>query len=207
MVVDAALADMQERVLHFLDAGDEPIAKPGLPEEMEDGRIWEFGRATKPAVGWVDGADELAGDGGKLLLGEFRRRAVIEPGRQPGFEVGGVLLDGLFFVGVDAGDVLQHLVEARTPIAWLGGKVGAAEKRHAVRQEEHGQRPAPLLAKLLQCGHIESVDIGPFLAVDLDVHEQLVHERRRVVLLKALMGHHMAPMASRVADGEQHRLV
>ena len=113
-------------------------------------------------------------------------------------------VDGLLFVGVDAGNVLQHLLEARAAVARLGREVGAAEKRHAVRQEEHGQRPAALLAKLLQRGHIERIDVGPFLSVDLDVHEQLVHERRGVGILKALMRHYMAPVASRVADREQY---
>ncbi len=207
VVVDAALAHMQECVLHLLDAGYEPVAEPGLPEKMENRSVRKFGRPAKAAVGRIDGADEFAGDCGELLLGEFGRRAIIEPRRQPGLEVGGVLLDGLLFGGVNAGDVLKHLLEAWAPVARFVGKVGAAKKRHAVRQEEHGQRPAALFAKLLQCRHVERIDIGPLLAVDLYVHEQVVHERCGVLLLKALVRHHMAPVASRVADGKQHRLV
>ena len=204
MVVDAALANMQKRVLHLLDAGDEAVAEAGFPEEVEDGCVREFGCAAKASIGRVDGADELAGDGAELLLGKLGRGAVVEPRRQPGFEEGRVLLDGLLFVGVDARDVLKHLLEARAAVAWLRREVGAAEKWHAVWQEEHGQGPAALLAKLLQRGHIERIDIGPFLAVDLDVHEQLVHQRRGVRILKALMRHYMTPMASCITHREQH---
>src|SRR5690606_10341136 len=45
------------------------------------------------------------------------------------------------------------------------------------------------------------------LAVDLDVDEQLVHQRRDLFVFEALMSHHMAPVAGRVADREKDRLV
>src|SRR4030095_15316729 len=48
---------------------------------------------------------------------------------------------------------------------------------------------------------------GPLFAVDLDVHEQAVHEAGDVLVLEGLALHHVAPVTRRVAHGEQHGLV
>ncbi len=82
-----------------------------------------------------------------------------------------------------------------------------AKERLALGREEHGERPAALRAHGLGRGLIELVDIGAFLAVDLHVDEQLVHQRRGFGIGEALVVHHMAPVARGVADGEQDRLV
>ena len=42
-----------------------------------------LGAPRSPPLRWIDGSDEFAGDGGKLLFGKFRRCPVIEPRRQP----------------------------------------------------------------------------------------------------------------------------
>jgi len=57
------------------------------------------------------------------------------------------------------------------------------------------------------CVHVEGVDVRPLLAVDLDADVVLVHERRRLVVLERLVLHHVAPVAGRIADGEEHGLV
>ncbi len=51
------------------------------------------------------------------------------------------------------------------------------------------------------------IDIGALFAVDLDIHEKLVHHRGGCCIFEAFMGHHMAPVAGRIADGEQNGLV
>ena len=45
------------------------------------------------------------------------------------------------------------------------------------------------------------------LAIDLDAHEQLVHQPRRRVVLERLVLHHVAPVAGGVADAQQDGLV
>jgi len=47
----------------------------------------------------------------------------------------------------------------------------------------------------LDRAHVDLVDVGPLLAVDLDVDEELVHEARRRLVLERLVGHHVAPVA------------
>ena len=53
---------------------------------------------------------------------------------------------------------------------------------------------------------VDLVEVGPLLAVDLDVDEELVHELRRRLVLERLVGHDVAPVARRVADRQQDRL-
>ena len=67
----------------------------------------------------------------------------------------------------------------RHPVARLGREVGAAVERQLVGREEHVQRPAAVAGHALDGLHVERVDVGALLAVDLDAHEVLVHQRRR----------------------------
>jgi hypothetical protein len=55
--------------------------------------------------------------------------------------------------------------------------------------------------------HVDLVDVGTLLPVDLDVDEQLVHQRCDVGVLERLVRHHVAPVTGRVAHREQDRLV
>jgi len=54
---------------------------------------------------------------------------------------------------------------------------------------------------------VDFVQIGTFLPVNFYVHKQGIHLFRSNPILERLMGHHMAPVASGIADGEQNRLV
>ncbi len=58
----------------------------------------------------------------------------------------------------------------------------------------------------MQGAHVDGVDVGALLAVDLDVHEQLVHDLGRGGIFEALVGHHVTPVAGGVTDGEQDGL-
>ena len=114
-------------------------------------------------------------------------------------------LVGVAVIGI--GDGAQHLGEARPAPALLRREIGAAPEGMAVGRQEHGERPAALLAQQGQGRLIDGIEVGPLLAVDLDVDVELVHQRGRRLALEALMGHDMAPMAGGIADGEQDRLL
>ena len=86
-------------------------------------------------------------------------------------------------------------------------EVGAAVERLAVGGEEHRHRPAAAPGHRLHGVHVHGVDVGALLAVDLDVDEPGVHVGGDLGVLEALVGHHMAPVARRVADRQQHRHV
>ena len=99
----------------------------------------------------------------------------------------------------------QHLPEGRLPVPWLVGEVGAGEERPGVVVEHHGHRPAAVPGHRGGGVHVDRVDVGPLLAVDLDADEVLVHQRRRRVVLERLVGHDVAPVAGGVPDAQQHR--
>src|SRR5689334_15947468 len=98
------------------------------------------------------------------------------------------------------GDGAQHLGKSGTAPARRRRKVSAAPERLAFRCQKHGEWPAALLAHERQRVLVDRIEIGPLLAIDLDVDEELVHEARDLVVLETLMRHHMAPMAGGVAD-------
>ena len=102
---------------------------------------------------------------------------------------------------------LQHHAKARHPLARLGGEVGAAVERDALGIEEGGQRPAAVPRHPLHRLHVDRVEVGALLAIDLDADEVLVHVCGRLGVLERLALHHVAPVASRIADRQQDRLV
>ena len=61
----------------------------------------------------------------------------------------------------------------------VGREVGAAVERLEVGREEDRHRPAAVPGHRLDGGHVDLVEVGPLLAVDLDVDEVLVHQPRR----------------------------
>jgi len=89
----------------------------------------------------------------------------------------------------------------------LAGDVGSGVERLFVGRHDDGQRPPAATGHHLADGHINLVDVGSFLAVDLDVDEGFVHQRRHLWVLEALVLHHVAPVAGGVSDREEDRFV
>ena len=108
---------------------------------------------------------------------------------------------------VGARDRLQHLAEARQPVTRLRREVRAAVEGLPLRREEGGQRPAAVPRERHDRVHVDRVEVGAFLPVDLDVDEELVLEARGLLVLERLVRHHVAPVARGVADGEEDRAV
>ena len=105
----------------------------------------------------------------------------------------------------DVRDRFQYAHEGRPAIVRNLGKISAAPEWFASRRQEHGQGPAAAFAESVQGRHINMIDIGALLPIDLDVHEKLVHRGRRCFVLETFMRHHMAPMAGGISDREQNR--
>jgi hypothetical protein len=51
------------------------------------------------------------------------------------------------------------------------------------------------------------IEIRTLFAVHLDAHKVLIHNRRNAFVLEGLVFHHMAPVASGVANGEHDRFI
>ena len=104
-------------------------------------------------------------------------------------------------------DLLQDLQEAGPAVAVVRREIGAAVERLQVRREEHVQRPAALAGRGLDEGHVDLVHVRPFLAVHLDADKMRVEERGDCRVLERLALHDVAPVAGRVADAQEDRLV
>ena len=94
-----------------------------------------------------------------------------------------------------------------SPCRGSGGKYVPPKNGSPVGREEDGHRPAAVPGQRDDRVHVDRVEVGPLLAVDLDVDEVLVHQRRRLLVLERLVLHHVAPVAGGVADREQDRPV
>ena len=110
-------------------------------------------------------------------------------------------------VAVRFSDGLEDAGEGGQAAAVVGREVGAGVERLAVGREEHRHRPAAMAGHRLHRAHVDGVDIRALFAVDLDVDEELVHERGDLLVLERLALHHVAPVAGGVADAEEDRLV
>ena len=102
-------------------------------------------------------------------------------------------------------DGAQHVVEARHPAAGRRREVGAAVERLQVGREEDRHRPTAAAGHHLRGVHVDLIEIGPLLAIDLDRDEPLVDDHRDLLVFEALVLHHMAPVTGGVADREKDR--
>ena len=169
----------------------------------------KFGRLAEAAVGSVECATELRHGAvdqfaGKIAVAGVADRAdVLQLGRD--LVGGGERLLAAIFPGVDDGG--QDLVEAGHAARAVRRPVGAAIERLQLGREEHAHRPAAAAGEHLHRVHVDLVEVGPLLAIDLDRHEVLVEQRGDRVVLEALVLHHVAPVAGRVADRKKDRLL
>jgi len=207
MVIDAALRDALKRQLDRVEIARLAGALPGAPEELEQHRLRELGGAAGAAMDRIDDAAELLGGAVELRPADHHPALRPRGFGKPRHQGRSVLLDRLGVVAEDARNVFKHIHEGGLAVAAGLRKIRAAPERLACGREEHRQRPAAVLAHEMQRRHVDLVDVGPLLAVDLDVDEQRIHHLGGGVVLEALVRHHVAPVAGRVADREQDRLV
>ena len=75
-------------------------------------------------------------------------------------------------------DGVEHAAEAGRAVGIAGREVRPAEERTAVGGEEHRHRPPAATGHGLDRLHVDGVDVGSLLPVDLDGHEAGVEHRR-----------------------------
>src|SRR6185437_3476202 len=207
MVVDAALRDVVEGEL---DGAPERLlarALEGAPQELEEAGLREFRCVADAAVEGIDLEREPLGD----AVGLFEAERVAGSGRgkprQRRLQRADILCHLVGLVAIDVLDGAQHLGKAGAAPARRRREICAAPEWLALRRQEHGERPAALLAEQRQRVLVDGIEVGPLLAIDLDADEERVHQPGDRRVLEALMRHDVAPMAGGIADREQDRLV
>ena len=178
-------------------------------EELERRRRRELRRAAEASPLRVELAAQRAGGVAEQALGQrVGRRAHLRSRRWIAstscFAEDAAARAAL---AVEIRDRGEHVAERRHPVPRLGREVRAAEERLALGGQEDRHRPAAVPGQRHDRVHVERVDVGPLLAVDLDVDEALVHQPRRLVVLEGLVLHDVAPVAGRVPDREEDRPV
>ncbi len=103
------------------------------------------------------------------------------------------------------GKAVQQLREGRQSVARLGREVGAGVEGSAIVVDEHRHRPAPMARQAHGGVHVDGVDVGPLLAVDLDAHEVVVEQAGDGLVLEGLVRHDVAPVAGAVAHRDEDR--
>src|SRR5438552_14506064 len=103
--------------------------------------------------------------------------------------------------------LLQHLIKTGPDMLVLRRPIRADIKRLQIWCQEYVQRPATLPGHGLNEGHVDFIDIGPFFAIDLDAHTMLVQIISHFLALEGFALHHVAPVAGRVADAQENRVV
>src|SRR6516162_8600897 len=89
----------------------------------------------------------------------------------------------------------------------VGWEIGATVKWTTVGSKEDGHGPATLLSQGLHCLHVNVIYIGPFFTIYFNRDKMLIHQASCVFVLEGFALHDMAPVAGRVANTEQDRLV
>ena len=181
---------------------------PASEEELERRGGGELRRAAEAAEGRLERrgypARRLGEERGRQRLG--RRRGA--GGRAQGaVDALGLALDVVAPLSPRLRDGPQELGKARDPVAWLRREVRAGVERPPGGRHEHRRRPAARPGHPDRRLHRHGVDVGPLLAIDLHVDEELVHERGRRGALERLVRHDVAPVAGAVPDGDEERLV
>ena len=185
-----------------------PLRPSPQQEKLDRGRRGNLGRATEPTVARVIRARQSRDGAIERVLtqwvgGGLQQGAAGQPLAQA-LTAGPDLLTALV---PRLPDRLQHLRPRGHSRTRLGREVGSAVERQLLGREEHVQRPAAVAGHRLDGLHVQRVHVGALLAVDLHAHELLVHQHRRALVLEGLALHHVAPVAGRIADRDEQRLV
>ena len=138
----------------------------------------------------------------RLVRDGFARLLVEEGGN-----IGGALQDLVPLVLPALGNAPQQGEKAHPPVHVLGRVVGAAVEGVQVGREEDRHGPAALAGEPHHGGHVDVIEIRPFLPIDLNTDEVLREKLGNLLALEGFVLHNMAPVAGGVADGEENGLV
>ena len=159
--------------------------------------------------GCAEAAELLVEDPLQLLIGPPGQLRVDLPGlqgplpAQEGAELPGGLLEALPVPLPLALHRLEQRDQAKLPPPVLPGQIGPGEEGLPLRGEQQGQGPAAAAVEGHAGLHIHRVHVRPLLPVHLHRHEAPVQDPGHLRALKGLPGHHMAPVAGGVANGEE----
>ena len=203
LVIDAAAGHLPQGKTHR--AQGRLIAAAGMitKQKFQADGVGELGLAAESAMHAVKAAhhffgrlrQQVKGQPILILAADAQRVTVQRP-----MQLVGLRFQDVALIPIGLMNGLHDLHKRRQAVPRRRRIIGAAIKGTSIRQQENRHRPAAALDKGLHRLHINIIDIGTFLAVDLDIDKEFVHHSGGGRIFKALMRHHMTPMACAVAD-------
>ena len=177
-------------------------------QQQQLARPRKFWRVAKAGVTLIERRSKLRDDARQHVGGRHGRRdrrvdrslQLVGHGRRR-------LLDLVAFGAPHSSNLLKNLDESRPAPSRAGREIRAAEKRLERRRQPDAHRPAARSRRPLHERHVDAVDVGPLLAINLDRDKVFVEHRRDGLLFERFVLHHMTPMARGVADREKDRFV
>ncbi len=100
-------------------------------------------------------------------------------------------------------DVFEQFDEPRPSLLGALREVRPDVERFPLRRQPRRQRPPAAAGHLLADAHVNRVDVRALFSIYLYRHEVLVQQFRHLLVLETLLGHHVTPVAGRVADREE----
>ena len=167
-----------------------------VEQEPDRHGLRELGRTPEPTEGAVPALQDRRCSGAQEVLVEGTSVAapdLLHPLLDVLGDRCGALGDLLALLLPGARDSGKHVGEAGHASAAAAGPVGPGVEGPALVVEEDAHRPATPARQGLRGRHVDAVDIGPLLAVHLDVREVLVEVGRDLVVLERLVRHDVAP--------------
>ena len=204
MVEQAAAIHLQERGFRHAQRLAVALLLIALHQKQQVVGRGKLRRAAKAAVA---GVVALPKEGrrfvGKVRVRRGRRRRFRESGQNAVCRLqqrGSVALPCLM-------DAKQQLLQPDGTMARILREIRPGKERPLIGGHEDRGRPSAAAGKRLTHRHVHAVDIRALLPVHLDGNKVYIEDLRDFLILKALVRHHVAPMAGAVADAQKDGLV
>src|SRR6185437_14018034 len=218
LIVDAAADHLVETQTGLVQRGGMPgivIVVQQIPDRKGLGKFWGAAKASPHRIGGLEkmfadlngyrGIDTAVFDGTaagmrsanpKRSCGShmFRKRGSLVLYLAPPFP------EGFRYTGEDLPPGVPVVDRA-------GWEIGAPIKGAGIGGQKDIERPAAAARDRLHRIHVNMIQIGTLLPVDLDVDEMLVHVPGSLRVFETFPLHDMAPMTRGIPDAHQDRFV
>ena len=100
-------------------------------------------------------------------------------------------------------EVSDSVCEVQKPyavVAALLWQVGCSEEGLLFRSHDDCQWPTAPTSHHLGYLHVDAINIGTLLSVDLDIDEDVIHLLGNFIVFKRFMGHDMTPVTCAVSN-------
>ncbi len=169
LIVDAALRHFRERVAHHRGEARIVVGIVATQEQRKHERVGKLRRLPEASIDGVVRSRERMRRGDRQVARNLSfGRGVGAERSQSLRELLDIMLNFVRAALVRVGGGQQHARKAGHTLAIDRRKIGAAKKRLRIGREEHRQRPSATPGDHLHRFHVDLIEVGPLLAIDLD---------------------------------------